>query len=182
MSRFFVDADIAIAKTLDTSFYADPNVYNEVKEKIFANSWLYIGSEDIVKNSGDCYPITLLENFLNEPLVITKDTNGAVHCLSNVCTHRGNIVVNEPCKLTHLKCRYHGRQFKLDGNFHSMPEFKEVKNFPAEADNLTSLPLFNWGPLLFASLNKNSNADLFFKEMFHRIGWLPIDEFISDQH
>ena len=54
-------------------------------------------------------------------------------------------VVYEPCKLNQLRCKYHGRLFSLDGKFISMPEFKEVENFPTEADNLHSLPVFAMG-------------------------------------
>lgn len=177
MPRFFVDADISVAKTLDTAFYSDPGIYNEVKEKIFANSFQFIGPTDLVKENGQCYPFTLLENYIDEPLLLTRDVNGNMHCLSNVCTHRGNIVVNEPCKLTNLRCSYHGRQFKLDGNFVSMPEFKEVKNFPSAADHLTQLPLFRWGNLLFTSLNDHLEPGSFFKDMMERIEWLPVGDF-----
>ena len=108
-----------------------------------------------VKETGDAYPFTLLENYLNEPLLLTKNKEGEMHCLSNVCTHRGNLVVYEPCKFNQLKCRYHGSLFSLDGKFISMPEFKEVENFPTEDDNLHELPLFKWGNLLFTSLNQS---------------------------
>jgi choline monooxygenase len=60
--------------------------------------------------------------------------------------------VNEPCQLAHLRCRYHGRLFDLDGRFRSMPEFREVANFPSAADDLVSLPLEAWGPWLFTTL------------------------------
>ena len=88
---------------------------------------------------------------MHEPLLLTRDKDGALHCMSNVCTHRGNLMVYEPCKLNQLRCKYHGRLFSLDGKFISMPEFKEVEDFPTEADNLHALPLFQWGKLLFTS-------------------------------
>jgi hypothetical protein len=39
MPRFFVDPDISIAKTVDTSMYTFREVYEEIKEKIFAPTW-----------------------------------------------------------------------------------------------------------------------------------------------
>ena len=78
-----------------------------------------------------------------------------------------------------------------------MPEFKEVENFPTEEDNLKQLPLFQWGKLLFTSLQgarKAGNesidennptptaipeaipAETMFSEMINRVGWLPIDK------
>ncbi len=178
MFRFFVDPDIARARTLHTGFYTDPAVYTAAKEKIFARTWQLVGDVHLVGASGDCYPFTLLEKYLDEPLVLTKDKEGQIRCLSNVCTHRGTLVVDKPCTLPHLRCRYHGRQFQLDGRFHSMPEFKEVKDFPSPADDLASLPLFQWGPLLFASLEADASPAPFLEDMINRVGWLPLNEFV----
>src|SRR5436190_22370664 len=165
MPSFFIDADIAKAKTIDTDFYTQPKFYEEAKERIFAASWQFIGDAGSIKQTGDAFPFTLLDGYLNEPLLLTKDKQNKIHCLSNVCTHRGNLVVYEPCKLNQLKCKYHGRLFNLDGKFISMPEFKEVENFPTTDDNLHQLPLLKWGKLLFTSLNSASNGETFFKEM-----------------
>ena len=126
---FSVDKDITQAKTLDTNFYLSEELFQQSKEKIFANSWQFIGDSDSVKEKGWVTPVNLLETFLDEPLVISKDKNEKLHCLSNVCTHRGNLIVERPCKLNDIRCKYHGRRFQLDGTFLSMPEFKEVKKF-----------------------------------------------------
>lgn len=177
MTRFFVDPDIARAKTLHTDFYTDPTLYEWSKEKIFAPSWQFIGDAGVVKEPGDCAPFTLLEHFLDEPLVLTKDVNSQLNCLSNVCTHRGTIVVHEACKVPQLRCRYHGRRFRLDGKFQSMPEFKEVQDFPSADDDLAQLPVHQWGPLLFASLQATSDWKPYLKDMIDRVGWLPMQEF-----
>lgn len=175
---FFVDPDISTAKTLDTAFYLDEEFFVAAKQKLFSKSWHYIGDEVQVAKENDCYPLMLLPGFLDEPLVLTRSAHKKVHCLSNVCTHRGNILVNKPCNHPHLRCRYHGRLFHLDGAFRSMPEFKEVKNFPSVADNLTALPIHHWGSMLFASLQSESAPVHFFDEMMHRLDWLPIEQFV----
>ena len=163
MHKFYIDPIIGRAKTIDTSFYLEPQILEASKEKIFAPSWQYIGHTGMIPNVGDAYPFKLLENFMNEPLVLTRDTNNQVHCLSNVCTHRGNLMVYEPCSAQkHLRCKYHGRAFHLDGKFISMPEFTAVENFIPENNHLHSLPLFKWGPLLFTQLTKGLGPELFF--------------------
>lgn len=177
-TKFQIDPDISIARTLDTDFYTDPDLFGISKERIFANSWQYIGDDSVIASSGSCYPFTLLEDYLDQPLLLTRDMNQQVYCLSNVCTHRGTTLVGEACQTAHLRCRYHGRQFRLDGSFLSMPEFKEVKNFPTEADNLTRLPLFQFGPWMFTSLNLKSGSEKYFGAMGERLAWLPLHEFI----
>lgn len=179
MSALFVDPNIAKAKTLDTDFYTSLAHLEAAKEKIFAPSWQFIGSKEMVKFAGDVQPFTLLEGYCNESLLLTHDKDGKVHCLSNVCTHRGNLVAYKACsKANTLRCKYHGRLFDLDGKFISMPEFKEVENFPCDDDHLPRLPLYQWGNLLFTSLQPQEDGHIYFQEMMERLSWLPVDEFV----
>jgi choline monooxygenase len=177
MSQFEINPNIAKAKTIATDFYLKPEFFDSSREKIFAKSWQFIGDEDQVKDPGWVTPVNLLEKFIDEPLLLSKDKEGNLHCLSNVCTHRGNLLIEKACKVNDLRCKYHGRRFALDGKFLSMPEFKEVENFPTADDNLTDLPLFQWKKLLFTSLNAKISAEQYFGEMKNRIGWLPLQDF-----
>ncbi|MEO7992399.1 MAG: aromatic ring-hydroxylating dioxygenase subunit alpha [Chryseolinea sp.] len=172
-----VHPDIAKAQTISTDFYLKPEYLELSKEKIFANTWQFIGDTDQVKDPGWVTPVNLLENYINEPLLLSRDKQGEVHCLSNVCTHRGNLLVERPCKLNDIRCKYHGRRFQLDGKFAFMPEFKEVENFPAENDNLTKLPLFQFGKWLFTSLNPAHPAEDLFRDMMDRVSWMPFNDF-----
>jgi choline monooxygenase len=177
MSGFFVDPDISKAKTINADFYTSTEVFQHCREKIFAPSWQFIGNDELVKDNGEVYPFTLLPGYLDEPLLLTKGKAGQLNVLSNVCTHRGNIVAEKACKRANLRCRYHGRLFGLDGEFVSMPEFKEVQNFPTKEDDLPALPLFKWSKWLFTSLNPIYPHDLFFRDMIERVSWMPLDEF-----
>lgn len=177
MSRFSIDPDIAQARTLDTTFYSDPALFMEARERLFASSWQFIGDESAVPSPGRVHPFTLLEGSLNEPLVLTRADDGAVRLLSNVCTHRGKVVVEHACHTAHLRCRYHGRQFKLDGKFAAMPEFKEVRDFPSPSDDLANLKLFAWKKLLFTSLGAGTHAP-YLEDMMDRLAWLPVEDFI----
>jgi choline monooxygenase len=178
MTNFKVNADISEAHTLATDFYLLPENFKKAKENIFAQSWHLIGDTDQVKEDGWVTPVHLLENYLDEPLILSRDKQGELHCMSNVCTHRGNLIIEKPCKLNDIRCKYHGRRFNLNGKFLSMPEFKEVKDFPTEADDLTNLPLHNWGKLLFTSLNTSNDPKPYFKEMMNRVSWMPLNEFV----
>ncbi len=177
MKKFTVDPDISKAKTISTDVYKSADFFEMAKEKIFASSWQLAADTDKVRDKGSCYPFILLDKYMDEPLLISRDENDQLHCLSNVCTHRGNLLLYEPCKVNHLRCKYHGRLFQLDGKFKSMPEFKEVKDFPSADDDLTSLPLFQWGKLLFTSLHPRYEPDIFFGDMMERVSWLPLQEF-----
>lgn len=180
MSPIVINKDISLAETIPSRFYTEDEFFYLSKEKIFSSSWQFAGDTDKAKVPGQIYPFTLLENFLNEPLILTRDKNDRLHCLSNVCTHRGNILAEGSCNQNNIVCRYHGRRFDLSGKFLSMPEFNEVKNFPSVKDDLTAVPFSIWGNFLFASLKPVSGFQSFFGEMCSRMSWLPLNEFIFD--
>ena len=180
MPDFTIHPDIREASTLPARFYSDQGVLDLCRERIFAQSWQFIADTDSIKVPGQVHPVTLLEGLLDEPLLLTRDFDDRVHCLSNVCTHRGNLLCHSGGHEKHLTCRYHGRRFDLDGAFRSMPEFTQAKGFPSEADNLSKVPFGTWGKLIFASLNPIVPLPELFADIEARLGWLPLQEFVLD--
>lgn len=176
--KFEVNPNIEDAKTLSTSFYLDPGAFEASREKIFARTWQFAGDSDQIREPKWVTPVSLLPGMIDEPLILSHDKSGEINCLSNVCTHRGNLLVEKPCHLNDIRCKYHGRRFHLDGKFMSMPEFKEVNDFPSEADNLHRLPLHRFGKWLFTRLAGDHTADAYFGDMMKRIGWMDFSKFM----
>lgn len=177
---FEIHEDVRRASTPPSCVYTDPAVYGEAIEKIFARSWQWVGVDDLVKVPGQVQPIILLEGSLNEPVVLTRDAGDVIHCVSNVCTHRGNIVAEGPGIERFLRCRYHGRRFGLDGRFQHMPEFEGCEGFPSEADHLPAVPFGRWKNHLFAGVRPDHALDAILRDMDERIGWMPIEEFVPE--
>lgn len=172
---FEIDADISRAWTPPARVYTDVDFYQAARERIFARSWQLVGHSDDVRVPGQVHPFTMLEGCLDEPLLLVRDRADMLHCLSNVCTHRGMIVCEQAGVESSLRCRYHGRQFALDGSFKSMPEFAATQNFPTAADNLPDVQLQQWGPFLFASLAPAVPFDEWIGPVGERMAWLPLD-------
>nr|WP_304608092.1 aromatic ring-hydroxylating dioxygenase subunit alpha [Lentiprolixibacter aurantiacus] len=162
-------------------FYRDPEVFEAIRDKVFYKSWQWIGDRRNLDATGGTLPFTLLEGFLDEPLVLTRDKSDKIHCLSNVCTHRGNLVVQEGGKAKKLICGYHGRRFTLSGHFEHMPEFAETSDFPRDCDDLFDFPLRQWGPFLFAGLNPAFDFQSVIDGMNERVGFLPLNRFHLDE-
>lgn len=175
--RFKINSDITKAETLPAIFYKDPDIFETIKDKVFLKSWQWIGDESLVNKPESIHPFTLLDGFLTEPLLLTKDKDYLINCLSNVCTHRGNLLALTSKSTRKLTCSYHGRRFNLQGKFEFMPEFTDAKNFPRPCDHLHTFPLKQWGRLLFAGLNPSFDFQEVINIMNERIGFLPIDKF-----
>jgi choline monooxygenase len=178
--KFEIDADITRASTPPSRVYHDPAEFAVQRDRIFARSWLHAGDAGRVRAPGHVLPFTLLPGCLDEPLLLSRDQDGELHCLSNVCTHRGALVVEGEGHVNTLRCRYHGRRFGLDGCFQFMPEFDGVHGFPSDADHLPRLPLREWGPLLFTSLDPMIPFEEWIRPVTERVGWLPLHEFRFD--
>ncbi len=167
--------DICQAHTLPSGFYRSVQVFEQSRENVFARVWHWVAEANVVSEPQQVWPFTLLPGVLNEPLVFTRDAEGQVHCLSNVCTHRGKVVVEQPGKQRLLSCGYHGRCFRLDGRFRSMPQFEGVENFPSPADDLHPVSFTEWLGLLFVSLQPVAPFEVFVQPIAERLSWLPWD-------
>jgi len=180
MPIYHVDPDIRKATTLPAEFYQSDNVFSALKDQVFTQSWQWLGDESLVPLNESVFPLFFMENFLNEPMVLTRNATGSIGCLSNVCTHRANLVVQHPGQQKELMCQYHGRRFDIDGTFKSMPKFKEAVDFPRPCDDLARFPLHQWGPFLFATIDPVFDFKIITNKIEERIGFLPLDQFKPD--
>jgi choline monooxygenase len=178
--KFHIDPKIERASTLPASFYRDLSVFEALKDKVFYKSWQWIETE-LPETSGDTVPFTMLPQYLDEPLLLTRDEKGRLHCLSNVCTHRGNLLLTQARRTKKLTCGYHGRRFGLSGAFEFMPEFKQARDFPSPCDDLHKFPIASWGPLSFAGLDPTFDFNEILDAFEERVGFLKQEEFKLDK-
>lgn len=154
-----IDPDIRRARTLPRWFYRSEHVHAWLSERLLARSWQSITHLSRIVPLDErnpepgAWPFRFLAGSVDEPLLLTRDEHGGLHCLSNVCTHRAATVIAEPCKLAQLRCPYHGRCFALDGRMLSMPEFDDALDFPSPSDDLPQLPLVGFGNFLFTAID-----------------------------
>lgn len=177
---FTIEADIRDARTMPAWVYSSTRAFELQRELVFARSWQLVGDTDQVEVPGQVWPATFLEGMLDEPLLLTRDGQDRLHCLSNVCTHRGNLVCEGAGVEQVLRCRYHGRRFALDGSFLSMPEFGDARAFPTVHDDLPNLPLGVWEKFLFAALEASLPFDEFLAPVRARCSWMPVADAALD--
>jgi choline monooxygenase len=174
-----IHADIRQAWTLPARFYR-AETFAAHSRAVFEPSWQFIGDDDPLKTPSSVLPLKLHDGLYNEPILLTRDDDDRLHCLSNVCTHRGTVLVHGAGHEKTLTCRYHGRRFALDGTFKFMPEFDGCVGFPSERDNLSRVPLGRWGSFLFASMRPGAEFDSWIGDMRSRLDWLPLQDFRFD--
>jgi choline monooxygenase len=178
--RFEIHPKVSAASTLDKAFYLDPEVWALARERIFARCWHWLGALDDVTEPGSLAPREVLPGLLDEPLLLARDGSGGLRCLSNVCTHRGNLLVHAPCRAKDIRCGYHARRFGLDGRMLSMPGFEQAQNFPAASDHLPVLPLHGFAGHGYTAIDPAAPFDACFGEVRERLAGLPLDGLAAD--
>jgi choline monooxygenase len=177
---YAVDPDISRARTLDASFYASEEAFAQAREKVFARTWQWLGDARDVQAPGSLSPRTLLPGLLDEPLLLARDRMGTLRCLSNVCTHRGNLLVHAPCRASDIRCGYHSRRFDLAGRMTFMPGFDGACDFPSAADHLARVPHAELGDHVFAALSPAAPAHAFLRDVIARTAGLGLEGLAHD--
>ena len=88
------------------------------RDRLFSTTWTCIGHACAVPAPGDALPL----DFLGQPMFMVRDKVDEVRVFHNVCSHRGNQIVREPCRFTaRIRCPYHAWTYGLDGELHGTP-------------------------------------------------------------
>lgn len=172
---YYINPDIKKAETLPSSFYNDQVNFATNTKRLLESSWQLV-TDTAVFGANKVYPLEYAPGFIDEPLLLIKeDTN--YRCISNVCTHRGNILIEKPRSSGPLVCGYHGRKFNLQGKVEFMPEFEKVEGYPRDCDHLTQVDISQWHQFLFVNLKKKLVFDSIRQALDERVGFLDIASF-----
>jgi phenylpropionate dioxygenase-like ring-hydroxylating dioxygenase large terminal subunit len=117
-----------------TRVFSDPEVYRLELDRIFSKSWIVLGHESEIPNVGDFVTRKMAE----DPVILTRQKDGTVTCVLNVCPHRGAIVCREESGNSAVfRCIYHGWIFNHDGSFRGAPFKEEMYPDGLDTVNLT---------------------------------------------
>jgi phenylpropionate dioxygenase-like ring-hydroxylating dioxygenase large terminal subunit len=100
------------------SLYTSEDIYADEMEKIFQNSWFYVGHESEIKEAGDF----VSRDIGRSAVIMVRDKDNTVNVLVNRCSHRGNNLCNEmDGNKRNFSCLYHGWVFALNGDLLDVP-------------------------------------------------------------
>jgi choline monooxygenase len=135
-----------VETTLPYGWYADPEILRREQELIFRPAWQYVG------HTGQLAAPGYFASAVGQtPVVVTRDREGVLRGLVNVCRHRGHVVAEGEGARESLQCPYHAWTYGLDGRLRAAPRSEEEPEFPQDELGLVPVAVDTWGPFVFAN-------------------------------
>ena len=145
------ELDFDSAFTMPANFYTDPALLALESRHLFGQEWICLGRTEEIMRPGDYMAFQLCD----EPLVAVRDAEGQAHVLSNVCRHRGTVLVNGSGNAPLLICPYHHWSYDLKGRLKAAPRLDAHKSFNRSACRLPEFACEEWQGFLFTSLARD---------------------------
>src|SRR6266566_1137467 len=115
---------------VDSRIYADREIFEEELDRIWKKVWLVTVHESELPDPLDFRTMTIAR----EPIVIVRGSDDKVRAFSNVCPHRGNLILRQPAgsltvaepsgNANHMTCMFHAWQFDCYGRCVDIPRSK----------------------------------------------------------
>lgn len=141
--------DVATAATLPPVLYTSEEVLAFERDALFAKEWLCVGRAERIPNPGDWFTVTIA----GEPLVVLRDKEGEVRCLSAVCQHRAMQICQGEGNSSTFKCPYHHWIYGQDGRLLGAPAMERTEGFDKSEWGLPRMQVEQWMGFVFVNLD-----------------------------
>ena len=136
------------AHTMPPGFFTSEAFFALEQEHLFRREWTCLGHESDIPAPGDYFTGELA----GEPLIVCRDGDARVRVLSNVCRHRGNLVLQGAGNKRTFICPYHAWSYAPDGRLKTAPHMDQVAGFDKASCRLPVFASEVWRGFVFVNL------------------------------
>ncbi len=136
--------------------YTDPDLFELEKKQIFRRLPLMVAPSCELPEPGDYKAMDIC----GVPLLLTRQKDGTVAAMLNMCSHRGNPIASGTGRANRFTCGYHGWTFKNDGALIGVASPQDFGAIDKAAHCLTHFPVYESAGLIWATLDPTSQLDI----------------------
>lgn len=136
--------------------YTDPALFELEKKQIFRRLPLMVAPSCELPEPGDYKAMDIC----GVPLLLTRQKDGTVAAMLNMCSHRGNPIASGTGRASRFTCGYHGWTFKNDGALIGVASPQDFGAIDKAAHCLTRFPVYESAGLIWATLDPTSTLDI----------------------
>lgn len=150
--------DFDPSRALPMVSFRDPLWLAAEKDSIWHGDWVFVTTEDALPSPGDQIPTTVGD----QPVLVLRNQEGELAAMSNLCAHRGTLLVEERVNARHIQCPYHAWTYDDAGRLIGVP-FAPKDSIDKMEHCLPVYRVESWHGLVFVSLDTDveSLADRF---------------------
>ncbi|MBS0363066.1 MAG: aromatic ring-hydroxylating dioxygenase subunit alpha [Proteobacteria bacterium] len=136
---------------LRVDLYSGEAALRTDRAQVLRRSWQFVGHDSMAPNPGDY----IAETVGGAPVVVVRNSAGALAGFHNVCRHRAGLLVADGAGHCgeHFVCRYHGWRYSLDGRLRSATDFGVADGFDPRELGLFPIRVETWRGLVFVNLD-----------------------------
>jgi phenylpropionate dioxygenase-like ring-hydroxylating dioxygenase large terminal subunit len=117
-------------------------------ERVFRSDWVFVATSDQVAEPGQYVAVEVG----GQPVIVLRNQAGELAALSNLCAHRGTLLVEGAGVEKRFQCPYHAWTYADDGRLLAVPH-TDRGDIDRDAHCLPTYRADQWHGLVFASLN-----------------------------
>ena len=146
-------APLETANSLPFAAYTDETILAAEAEHVFAKEWVFVCMAGELAEAGDYFAMTLA----NEPIIVLRGEDGELRALSNVCRHRGTVLLDEGFGKVdkYITCPYHAWAYDKDGSLAAIP-YNKIIAVDRSEHQLTRFQVSTWHGLVFVNLDEHA--------------------------
>jgi len=132
-----------------TESVTSADYFEAEREAVFKQSWFIVGRVEDIAEPGD-YFVKRLPTF-ETTIVVTRDRDGTIHAMHDVCPHRGMRVCGKDHSgnRKNFTCQFHGWVFGLDGKVLDIPHKEAFFNLGVNELRMPAISVDTWEGFIF---------------------------------
>ncbi|MGI9613071.1 MAG: aromatic ring-hydroxylating oxygenase subunit alpha [Acidimicrobiales bacterium] len=134
-------------RALPTSAYR-PASHQVDLDAIWHDDWVFVATADQVAAAGDWVAVTVGA----QPVIVLRRQDGELAAMSNLCAHRGTLLVDRSGSDKRFQCPYHAWTYSDTGRLLAVPHTRR-EDVDRDAHCLPTYRAEEWHGLVFVSLN-----------------------------